>query len=387
MQFFIKIFSLAIIIDLLYNIYCKHNIGEIMDIQEICQEFCFEGDYSRFEVLTVGNINSTYKVVMQNGIETIQYLLQKVNRNVFAQPEKIMQNITSINNYIDHRHKCEDLFVLHFLESNSGNPYVIDKHGNFWRACKFFDCLCYNSPDDLGIIEEAGRAFGQFQYLLNGYDADRLHVTIPNFHNTKIRITSLEKTIKHASGDRKEKAKEEIEYILENKDTAVKLCKLLDEGRLPLRVTHNDTKCNNVLFNKDTLKALAVIDLDTVMPGLCAYDFGDGARSICSTTDEDEQNLDLVKFDLERFDRFSKGYFKYLKEILNEDEKNTLALSVYVMTIELASRFLQDYLNGDVYFKVLMKEHNLIRARCQIALCKDIFSKLEQMDEIVKKYL
>ncbi|MBQ3235574.1 MAG: aminoglycoside phosphotransferase family protein [Clostridia bacterium] len=358
-----------------------------MDIFELCQDFCFDGEFLRYEIVTTGNINTTYKVFMQCGDKEERYLLQKINKNVFSHPEKIMENITSVNAYIDHRHKCEDLFVLHFISNKSGEPYVIDKDGNFWRACKFFDCACFDSPDNLDVIEEAGRAFGQFQYLLNGYDASRLHVTIPNFHDTRKRILSLEKTIKYASGDRKTVAQEEISYILDNKKLAFKLCELLDEGKIPLRVTHNDTKCNNVIFRKDTLKALAVIDLDTIMPGLCAYDFGDGARSICSTTDEDEQDLSLVKFDLERFERFSKGYFKYLKEILTDEEKDTLALSVYIMTLELAARFLQDYLNGDVYFKVRMKNHNLIRARCQIALCKDILTKLDKMNEIVNKHL
>lgn len=370
----------------IYNIY-KNHFGVYMDIFELCQDFCFDGEVLNYDVITAGNINTTYKVIMQSGEKTEQYLLQKINKNVFANPINIMENITSVNAYIDHRHKCEDLFVLHFINAKSGNPYVIDKHGNFWRACKFFDCACFNSPDDLGVIEEAGRAFGQFQFLLNGYDATRLHVTIPDFHNTRKRIQSLEKTIKYASGARKQSAKEEIDYILNHKDLGVKLCELLDEDKLPLRVTHNDTKCNNVIFDKNTLKALAVIDLDTIMPGLCAYDFGDGARSICSTTDEDETDLSLVKFDLERFERFSKGYFKYLKDILNDEEKDTLALSVFVMTLELASRFLQDYLNGDVYFKVTMRNHNLIRTRCQIALCKDILTKLDKMNEIVKKYL
>ncbi|MBO7214120.1 MAG: aminoglycoside phosphotransferase family protein [Clostridia bacterium] len=358
-----------------------------MDIFNLCQDFSFEGEFLNYEVVTTGNINTTYKVTMQLGAKEERYLLQKINKNVFSHPERIMENIKSVNDFIDHRHKCEDLFVLHFINSKNDLPYVIDEHGNFWRACKFFDCACFDSPDDLFVIEEAGRAFGQFQYLLNGYDASKLHVTIPNFHDTRKRIQALEKTIKYASGSLKAIAKEEIDYILENKSIAVKLCELLDEGKIPLRVTHNDTKCNNVIFDKNTLKALAVIDLDTIMPGLCAYDFGDGARSICSTTDEDEQDLSLVKFDLERFERFSKGYFKYLKSILTEDEKDTLALSVYIMTLELASRFLQDYLNGDVYFKVRMKNHNLIRARCQIALCKDILIKLDQMNEIVHKYL
>lgn len=358
-----------------------------MDIIKLCKDFCFKGEFVSCDIVIAGNINSTYKVFTrdENGIH--QYLLQKINSNVFNDPIKIMENIMNVNDYIDRRHKCEDLFVLHFINSAKGLPYVIDDNGIFWRACKFFDCACFNSPDDLGVIEETGRAFGQFQYLLNGYDTGSLNVIIPNFHNTKKRILDLEETIKVASNDRKENALEEINYVLGNKDKGVILCDLLDNGKLPLRVTHNDTKCNNVIFNKDTLKALAVIDLDTIMPGLCAYDYGDGARSICSTTDEDEIDLSKVQFNLERFDRFSKGYFKYLKEYLTEEEKNTFALSVYVMTLELASRFLQDYLNGDVYFRVAMKDHNLIRARCQIALCKDISNKLDEMDKIIKKYL
>ncbi len=369
----------------MYNII--QYVGVRMDIGQLCKDFCFKGDFDRYDIITAGNINTTYKVFTEDENGKHQYLLQKINKNVFKEPEKIMENVTNINNYIDHRHKCEDLFVLHFKTNSNGLPYVIDEDGNFWRACKFFDCACFNSPDDLGVIEETGRAFGQFQYLLNGYDAQRLNITIPNFHNTRKRLLTLEKTIRHAPESRKNKATHEIEYILANKDLGVKLCELLEEGKLPLRVTHNDTKCNNVLFNKDTLKALAVIDLDTVMPGLCGYDFGDGARSICSLTDEDETDLTKVGFDLERFEKFSKGYFKYLKDYLTEEEKNTMALSVYVMTLELASRFLQDYLNGDVYFRIAMKEHNLIRTRCQIALCKDISNKLEKMDEIVKKYL
>ncbi len=358
-----------------------------MDIGQLCKDFCFKGDCVGYDIIVAGNINSTYKVFTEDENGKHQYLLQKINKNVFKDPVKIMENIKSVNDYIDHRHKCEDLFVLHFKNNKDGLPYVIDDDGNFWRACKFFDCVCFNSPDDLGVIEEAGRAFGQFQYLLDGYDAKRLHVTIPDFHNTKKRISSLEKTIKHAPESRINNAKEEIEYVLANKELGAKLCDLIDQGVIPLRVTHNDTKCNNVIFNKETLKALAVIDLDTIMPGVCAYDFGDGARSICSLTDEDETDLTKVGFDLDRFDRFSKGYFKYLKDYLTIEEKNTLAISVYIMTLELASRFLQDYLNGDVYFRVAMKDHNLIRARCQIALCKDIGRKLEKMDEIIKKYL
>ena len=357
-----------------------------MDIIQICNDFSIKGEFSSYRVITTGNINTTYKVktVDENGIH--QYLFQKINKNVFSRPDHIMENITRINEYIDSDKKTSDLIILHFIKSKTGEPYVVDEDGNFWRACKFFDCDCYNTTDDLQIIEEAGRAFGEFQYLLSDFDASVLHITIPDFHNTKKRISRLERTIKYAESDRKEESKEEIEYVLSNKTTGELLTNLLDKGELPLRVTHNDTKCNNVIFNKDTKKALAVIDLDTIMPGLCCYDFGDGARSICSMTDEDEIDLSKVAFNLEKFESFTKGYFKFLKNSITDKERETFALSVYIMTLELASRFLQDYLNGDTYFKVSMKKHNLIRTRCQIALCKDIYSKLDIMNEIVKKY-
>jgi thiamine kinase-like enzyme len=314
-----------------------------MDIIQICKDFCIKGEFSGYEVIGTGNINATYKVHTEDDIGKHQYLIQKINKNVFKRPEHIMENIAKINEYIDTSSVDSELIILHFIKSHDGKLYHIDEEGNFWRACKFFDCECFNTTDNLSVVEETGRAFGEFQYLLSGFDASLLHITIPNFHNTKKRIENLEKTIKYALVDRKIEAKDDIEYILSNKEIALTLCKLYAENKLPLRVTHNDTKCNNVIFHKDTLKALAVIDLDTIMPGLCAYDFGDGARSICSVTDEDEIDLTKVSFDLKRFERFTKGYFKFLKNTVNEYERDTFALSVYVMTIELASRFLQDY--------------------------------------------
>ena len=357
-----------------------------MDIIQICKDFCIKGEFSGYQVINNGNINTTYKVITFDESKTRQYLFQKINKNVFNKPELIMENITKINDYIDNLKSSSDLLILHFIKSKNGVPYLIDEDGNFWRACKFFDCDCYNQTDDLLVIKEAGRAFGEFQYLLSNFDASSLQITIPDFHNTKKRIQNLKNTAKLVLGDRVKNCVEEMQYILQNEETGVMLCDMLSRGELPLRVTHNDTKCNNVIFKKDEKKALAVIDLDTIMPGLCAYDFGDGARSICCSTEEDEKDISKVNFDLEKFESFTSGYFTYLKNSVTEAEKNTFAISVFIMTLELASRFLQDYLNDDTYFKILYKEHNLDRARCQIALCKDIYKKLDKMKEIIKKY-
>lgn len=356
-----------------------------MNINEICKQFNLSGTLFEYELLPSGNINTTYRVVCKDGDETYEYLLQKINKNVFKSPEKIMDNIIRVSKYISEHNTSGKLCVFNF-NTVDGVPYLIDELGDFWRCRQFLDCVVFDETDDLFVIEEAGAAFGEFQYLLNGFDAASLYVSIKDFHNTPVRLKNCESAIKYAVGERKQTAKAEIEYILENKARACVLADMLKKGELPLRVTHNDTKCNNVVFNKDTLKSLAVIDLDTIMPGLTAYDFGDGARSICASVKEDEADISKVNFDLKKFDSFAKGYLRHLGKVLTENEIKTLGISVFVLTFELASRFLEDYLNGDTYFKVRYAEHNLVRAKNQIALAKDILNKLGEINAVIEKY-
>ncbi len=357
-----------------------------MDIYTICKELNLNGELKSYDVITAGNINTTYHVTTKSGRNTYDYLLQKINKNVFKDPISVMKNIVNVYDYISNKGEETDLKMLNFNTTNEGNPYLIDEMGNFWRARVYLDCVTFNTTDNLQIIEEAGSAFGEFQRLLDGYDASTLYESIPNFHNTKKRIDNLEKAIAYSISNRKNNCFEEIGYILANKMIACKLCEMLETNELPLRVTHNDTKCNNVIFNKKTLKAIAVIDLDTIMSGLTAYDFGDGARSICCSTDEDEVDLTKVYFNLDKFKSFAKGYLGSIKSTLTENEIKTLGLGVYVMTLELASRFLEDYLNGDIYFKTRKDEHNLLRTRCQIALCKDIWQKMDEINNIIFEY-
>lgn len=357
-----------------------------MDIYTICKSLNLKGELKSYDVITAGNINTTYHVVTKSGKSIYEYLLQKINRNVFRDPVNVMKNIVNVSNYIDTKSEQTELKILKYNTADNGDPYLIDEGGNFWRAREYLDCVVFNATNNLKIIEETGAAFGEFQSLLDGFDASTLYESIPNFHNTKKRIDNLEKAIAYSVSARKNNCFEEIGYILANKVIATKLCDMLDDGDLPLRVTHNDTKCNNVIFNKKTLKALAVIDLDTIMSGLSAYDFGDGARSICCTTEEDEVDLSKVSFDLDKFRCFTKGYLSHLKDKLFDNEIKTLGLGVYIMTLELASRFLEDYLNGDIYFKTTSIEHNLIRTRCQIALCKDIWQKMDKINEIILEY-
>ncbi len=357
-----------------------------MDLSIICKSLQLEGELSSYEILTNGNINTTYHVVCKKDDKVYEYLLQRINSNVFKDPIGVMQNIAYVTDHIAQNSNVTELNALLFNKTKDGLPYVIDELGNYWRCRQYLDCVSFDITDNLSVIEEAGSAFGDFQYSLQNFDATKLVESIPNFHNTKLRIKNLENAIRLCSAGRKSNCLEEIKYILDNKEVASTLCNLLEEGKLPLRVTHNDTKCNNVIFNKKTLKAMAVIDLDTIMPGLTAYDFGDGARSISCTTEEDEVDLSKVEFNLAKFESFTKGYLRNLHTILTETELNTLGLSCYVMTLELASRFLEDYLNGDIYFKITKENHNLLRAKCQIALCKDIWAKLDKINAIIKKY-
>ncbi len=357
-----------------------------MVISEICKKLQLEGDLVSYDILSNGNINTTYHVLCDKDGKKYDYLLQRINKNVFKDPIGVMQNIANVSDHIANNFGGNELSFLVFNKTEEGLPYVIDELDNFWRCCQYLDCITFNTTDNKQVIEEAGYAFGKFQQSLQNFDANNLAVTIPDFHNTPKRIEDLEKAIKFSGITRKSLCEEEIDYILNNKELASVLQNMFVKGKLPLRVTHNDTKCNNVVFNKNTLKAMAVIDLDTIMPGLTAYDFGDGARSIACTTEEDEKDLSKVKFDLDKFECFAKGFLSALKTTLTQNELKTLGVSCYVLTIELASRFLEDYLNGDIYFKITYEDQNLYRTKCQIALCKDIYSKLDKINEIIKKY-
>ena len=357
-----------------------------MEISAICKLLQFKGEFLSCEILQGGNINTTYKVTCDFHGVKIDYLLQRINKNVYKNPRGEMDNILKVTDYINSKPHDKGFSALKFNRCDDGVPYVIDENGDYWRAREFVDCLCFNITDNLFVVSEAGKAFGEFQYLLDGFPVEELFESIPNFHNTVKRYVDLEKAVLKDSFNRTTECEEEIKFLLSNKDTASLLVNAIEKGEIPIRVTHNDTKCNNVIFDKNTLKALAVIDLDTIMPGITAYDFGDGARSICCTSLEDEHDLTKVNFDLERFEAFTKGYLHHLSSIISKNELNSLVNGVIIMTIELASRFLEDYLNGDVYFKTHYPKQNLFRARCQIALAKDIISKSNEIQNIVLKY-
>ena len=364
-----------------------------MTIKDICASFYIGGRYIGCEDLSTGNINCTYQVRFIRDGEEKNYIVQRINKSVFKEPEKVMENIVRvthhIRNHILEKGLSTKKFVLRaFLAKDTDKPYFIDDVGDYWRCYRFIqNSITYDSCDDLGIIERAGSAFGKFQNYLDGFDAHTLNITIPDFHNTVERYKALHNVVDADEYKRVKNVREEIDKLYAFEKEACKLQYYLDESALPLRVTHNDTKCNNVSFDKTTGEALAVLDLDTVMPGAVAHDYGDAIRFIANTTLEDDPNTDAVALDINKYEAFTKGFITELKDTLTGLEKETMNLGVFAMTVELAVRFLTDYVSGDKYFKTKYPGHNVDRARNQIALAEDIIKKRDQMSAILKKYV
>lgn len=363
-----------------------------MTIREICASFCIGGTYVGCKELSTGNINNTFLVDYVRDGEEKKYIVQRINKTVFKNPELVMSNIINVTHYVRKNIIKKELstkrFVLRAFLSTTGEPFVKDEEGEYWRCYRFIpNAITYDSTDNLEIIENAGMAFGRFQNCLDGFDASTLYISIPDFHNTIKRYELFKETVKKDSHGRAAALWKEIDLLLSFEEQATRLQGYLDKGAIPLRVTHNDTKCNNVSFDKTTGEALAVLDLDTVMPGAVAYDFGDAIRFIANTALEDDPDLRKVSLNLEKYEAFTKGFISELKDNLTDLEKSTMNLGVFTMTVELAVRFLTDYIMGDVYFKTRYPGHNLDRAHNQIALAKDIYEKQDRMDKILQKYV
>lgn len=360
----------------------NQNINLDEQLKSIAGLFNISGEFESQKVLTAGNINATYKLTYKDGDKTNYYILQRVNTYVFKKPEEIMSNINLVTKHILNSNSDQQTLV--FYNTADGKNYYNDGNGNFWRLCDNIDSVSLDSCDKLEVLEAVGAAFGQFQNILASFDAAKLYETIPDFHNTKKRLEKLFASIEKDECDRVKEAASEIAFIKENAELASTLTNMLEAGDIPLRVTHNDTKFNNVLFDKVTNLPIAIIDLDTVMPGLAMADFGDAVRFACSTAAEDEQNVSIVALDVDKFTAFAKGFVGNTKSSLTANEINTMVLGAITITIELAVRFLDDYLTGDKYFKTLYPGHNLVRTRCQLALAKDMLKKRDELEAIIK---
>lgn len=339
-----------------------------------------------------GHINNTYCVcVKASDAKESKYILQRINSNVFKEPVKLMENIYNVTNYLkDEIIKNGGDYLretLNLLKTKDNNYYYIDTDKEVWRAFYFIeDTICLQSVEKLEHFYESAKSFGKFMRQLSEFPAEKLYETIEKFHDTPNRLNNLKNAINIDKLGRADLIKDEIDFALSREKDCSYLMDKLAKNELPLRVTHNDTKLNNILFDKHTQKGICIIDLDTIMPGLCANDFGDSIRFGASTAAEDEPDLSKVHFDLELFDIYVRGYLEVTANILTEAELESLVWGSKLMTLECGIRFLTDYLDGDIYFKISHENHNLDRARTQFKLVHEIEQNFYKMFEIVKKY-
>ena len=333
-----------------------------------------------------GHINRTYLVNSEPRV-----ILQRINTDVFKKPAEVMENVMAVTSYL--RQKIEqnggdpNRETLNFLRTREGLPYYKTEAGDYYRAYYFVeDSISLEKADTLDDFAEAAHGFGKFQNMLADFPADKLFETIELFHDTANRYRQFEEALEKNAAGRADSVRPEIDFALSHKKYATAITDEIAAGSVPLRVTHNDTKLNNVLLDQKTRRALCVIDLDTVMPGSLLYDFGDALRFGASTGAEDEQDLDKIHFDLKKFEVFTKAFLEEVGASLTAKERELLPLSVLMMTLECGIRFLADHLNGDVYFGIHRQNHNLDRARTQFKLVSEIETYLDQMAAIVAKY-
>lgn len=361
-----------------------------MSIQNVLDSFKFKGKLIEFEPFGSGHINTTYLAKYDEDGKIRRYVVQKVNTHVFRDIDALMDNIFAVTSYL--REKITDRGgnphreTLHFISTDKGGTYFRDDNGDCYRAYRFVEnSKSCDSVDSAGIFEKSGIAFGKFQKYLADFPAKTLNETIADFHNTIWRFEN--EFLPAVEEDRMQRAAEcvgEIDFIMQRRGDCSRLTQLIDSGELPIRVTHNDTKLNNVLFDCDSDEAICVIDLDTVMPGLALYDFGDSIRFGANTAAEDEKDTDKVSINLEYFKAYANGFLSQAGDRLTPCEKENLAFSAKLMTLECAMRFLTDYLNGDVYFKTNYERHNLVRAKNQMALVADMEKHMHEMESIIK---
>ncbi len=352
-----------------------------MHIPSQLYAFTIQGTPVACEEYGNGHINQTLKITTDAGRT---YILQQVNHHVFKEPVKLMENASGVANFI-RKASGNKRASLHFLPTTQGTYCHKDPEGNYWRAYDYIEGFCLDAPQSDEDFYESALAFGHFQEWLSEFPAETLHETIPEFHNTIDRFRKLRAAIQADTAGRAAKVEKEIALAFSMEELGSTLQTMRQEGRLPLRVTHNDTKLNNVILDPETRKGLCVLDLDTVMPGLSAYDFGDSIRFGATVGDrEDDENLENMGIDLHLFEVYTRGFLSAAPS-LTPLEVEVLPLGAFTMALEVGIRFLTDYLDGDVYFKTAYPEHNLIRCRSQLYLASDMKKHLEEMNDIVHR--
>ncbi len=339
-----------------------------------------------------GHINDTFLVTLKKKDGTMKrVILQRMNKNIFTKPEELMENIEGVTSFLQKKIAENggnpERETLNIIPAKEGSSYYVDNQGEYWRCYKFIeDATSYEQVESPEDFYQSAVAFGNFQRLLAEYPAETLHETIPGFHDTKARFQVFLKAVEEDVCGRAASVQKEIQFVRDHEEVANVFGDMLAKGELPLRVTHNDTKLNNIMIDHETRKGICVIDLDTVMPGLAMNDFGDSIRFGASTAVEDEPDLEKVWCDMELFESYAKGFIEGCGGKLTAREIELLPMGAKVMTFECGMRFLTDYLQGDTYFKIHREHHNLDRCRTQFKLVADMEKKWETMEKIVKKY-
>ncbi len=361
--------------------------------EEIVSAFHFKGTMIDMVPYGSGHINDTFLLTYkrEEGV-VVKYILQRMNTSIFRNPEELMENILGVTAHL--RKKIienggdPERETLNVIKTFDKKPYYIDSKGGYWRAFVFItNATSYDLVENPEDFYQSAVSFGRFQSLLADYPADTLHEIIEGFHDTRARFSVFKKAVEEDVMGRAASVQKEIQFVLEHEDVANFFSELMDKGELPLRVTHNDTKLNNIMIDDETRKGICVIDLDTVMPGLAMNDFGDSIRFGASTAAEDEKDLDKVWCDMNLFDIYTKGFIEGCDGKLTKKEIELLPMGAKVMTFECGMRFLTDYLQGDTYFKIHREGHNLDRCRTQFKLVADMETKWDTMNAIVKKYM
>lgn len=344
--------------------------------EKVIGNFLIDGELEKIKVNTQGHINSTFvSTFIKDGVRT-KYTHQKINRNVFKNPKDVMENIVAVTKHIEEKVSSfpdKDRRVLKVIFTKDNLPYYIDEDGEYWRTYIFIENVnTYDKIPSVNAAKNLGKGIGNFQRQLSDFDGSRLNITIPHFHDMNLRYRQLDDAVKADVKGRCAQVKAELDFFYANKERGCRIWDDFEKGILPNRVTHNDTKMNNVLFDPVSDEAVCVIDLDTIMPGTILFDTGDMIRTACNTAEEDEKDLSKVSFNAEMYKSLIGGYMESADSFLTKEEREGIKESGRVITQIMAVRFLTDYIAGDVYYHTAYDDHNLVRCRTQLSLIKSM---------------
>lgn len=364
-----------------------------IDFKSIVSKFRAWGDMADVQPHGSGHINDTFKVTFSMAGASVHYLLQRINHKIFKDPSALMDNILRVTDHLRlklSQRGCPDVtrHSLCVVKTRDAKPCYQAPDGNWWRMYLFVEgAVTHDKVESVHQAYEAARAYARFQLLLADLPAPRLHETIPDFHNTPLRLKALQDVIQRDPCNRAVGVKNEIAFVERRAAICGRLLERFARGEIPERITHNDTKFNNVMLDEKTWEGICVVDLDTVMPGLALYDFGDMVRSATASAAEDEQDLSKIRMRMEMFEALTSGYLSEASAFLNQAEREEMVFSARLITLMIGMRFLTDYLQGDTYFKIKRPSHNIDRCRSQFKMVESMELQEDAMEHVVAEYL